>query len=264
MKPSHQSSTSFEHLFFHSSETYVHPTAVVGPNVTLAHGTKIGPHAIIQGNVSIGENTQIHAHAVIGSTAQDITIRKPLGQVTIGNNVVIKEFATVSAPKTDNGETFLGENVYLMHFAHVGHDAHIEHHSVLTNYAQVGGHAHISHHVYLMANTGVHQHCHIGPYTALAPESGTRQDLPPFCLFNGSPGRFSGLNTFLLKRENFTSETINILKRLTSWFYREKLSVPKIEELIAEHSLQDHNEVKTFMSFVRTSKRGISRQRITD
>ena len=45
---------------------------------------------------------------MIGSTAQDVTVRTPLGRVEIGDNVVVKEFATISAPKSQNGITRIG------------------------------------------------------------------------------------------------------------------------------------------------------------
>ena len=77
----------------------MHPHASIGPNVVLLDGAKVGPYAVITGNVTIGKKSQIHAHAMIGSTAQDVTVRTPLGRVEIGDNVVVKEFATISAPK---------------------------------------------------------------------------------------------------------------------------------------------------------------------
>jgi UDP-N-acetylglucosamine acyltransferase len=201
---------------------------------------------------------------MIGSTAQDTSVRAPLGQVYIGNDVVVKEFTTISAPKSMKGVTRIGDRSFLMHFSHIGHDAHLEHDVVLTNHAQVGGHAHIEHHVYLMANTGVHQRCRIGQYTALAPHSGARQDLPPFSMFIGRPGKFAGLNTFLLRREGFTSETISALKTATTWFYRDKLPTTEFAERCAEQPWSNTPAVVALLNFITNSARGISRQRITE
>lgn len=255
--------SSFEQAFFHTPDTYVHETALIGPNVILHDGVKVGPNSVILGNTIIGKNSQIHANVMIGSTAQDTSVRAPLGTVVIGEQVVCKEFVTVSSPKSDDGVTTIGDRSYLMHFAHVGHDATLEHDVVLTNNAQIGGHAHIEHHCYIMANAGVHQRCRVGNYTALAPHSGARQDLPPYSLFVGRPGKFAGLNTFLLRREGFDIQTIHALKSVTTWFYRDNIPTADLMQKCMEHEWHTMSAVTQLITFITNSARGVSRQRIT-
>lgn len=255
---------SFEESFYHSSDTFVHPTAIVGPNVELAHGVKVGPYAVISGSVTIGKNTQIHAHVTIGTPAQDVGVVQPLGRVEIGAHTIIREFATINAPKTDNGITKVGDHCYCMHFSHVAHDVVLEDYVVLTNNAQIAGHAHLESHVIMMAHTGVHQWCHVGKYSALTPYSAARQDIPPFSLFVGQPAAWTGLNRVGLQRAGFASSSIDALKALMSWFYRDKVPLAQLHERVAVQSWHNDPAVVYALTFLQNSTRGVSRQHVKD
>ena len=52
----------------------IHPTAIIGKNVTLGSNVEIGPYTVVDGNVKIGDNTKIDASCRI------------TGNTTIGKN----------------------------------------------------------------------------------------------------------------------------------------------------------------------------------
>lgn len=73
----------------------IHPTVILGKNVSLGKNVAIGPHTVIDDNVSIGDNSIIYAGCYIGYASRigkdvliysNVSIREI---VTIGNNVVI-------------------------------------------------------------------------------------------------------------------------------------------------------------------------------
>src|SRR3990167_683209 len=49
-----------------SSPPGVHPTAAIGPGVTLGEHVRIGPHAVIEGGAKIGSRSMIGAGAAVG------------------------------------------------------------------------------------------------------------------------------------------------------------------------------------------------------
>jgi UDP-N-acetylglucosamine acyltransferase len=252
---------SFEEAFFHNNITYIHSTALVGPNVTLDENVKVGPFAIITGRVHIGAGTRIYPHATIGFPAESIGTRIPHGTISIGKNCEIREFVTIHASKYPDGTTKVGDNAYLMNYSHISHDVILENDVVLINNVQLGGHTYVEHHAFLMANSATHQFSRIGQYTALAPFSGIRQDLPPFCIFNGQPAGFAGLNAVGLRRAGFSSNNIQALKKITTLFYQQKLNLEAIQELIAaDITLAQDVCVQLFLTFVINSQRGVSRK----
>lgn len=260
---------SFEDSFYSSSGTYIHPTALVGPHVTLGTDVKIGPYAVLTGNITIGDQTEIHSHVIIGSSAQDRKVSGIIGAVQIGSGSIIKEFVTIHGPTRADRKTTIGNNCFLMNFSHVGHDATLEDHVTLTNNAQLGGHSHIEQNVLLMAGAAIHQFVRVGAYSAVAPFSGARQDLPPFCLYQGMPGAFAGLNKVALRRAGISTEEIGALKKIAALFYQKKLPFLEISEQAEQNQHEESNwgssdYVRQFLLFIEQSKRGVSRKALTD
>lgn len=258
-------SDSFEKGFFHSQGTYVHPTAIIGTEVELDENVKIGPYCTLVGKVSIGSGTRLHGYVTIGMPAQDVNTMAPIGSVEIGKNNEIREFVTISSPKIAENKTIIGNNCYIMNFSHIAHDVIIEDHVVLINNVNLGGHVHVGHHAMLMANSAIHQFCKVGAYSALAPFSGMRQDLPPFCLFDGKPGRFAGLNVVGLRRSGMTAPERNGIKTITKLFFQDKMTFERLKDHVAEHGeLQTNGQVQAFLQFIEKSSRGIPRKTIAD
>jgi len=254
----------FEEAFFNLNQTYIHPTAIIGDNVILEDNVKIGPYCVVVGNVIIKSGTRLHAHVVIGFPAQNIGTQYSLGALEIGKNCEIREFATIHASKYPHGKTIIGDNCYIMSYAHVSHDCVLENNVTLINSVNLGGHTHIEKNVIIMANSATHQFCRIGQFTALAPFSGIRQDLPPFCIFNGQPAGFAGLNLIGLKRAGLSQENINGLKHVTKLLYQDKLLLSVIEAQAACESWGQDTYVQYFIAFVKNSSRGVSRKTIAD
>jgi UDP-N-acetylglucosamine acyltransferase len=256
-----QKASSFEEAFFASADTHIHPTSLVGPSVQLGQGVKVGPFCTIVGNTTIGDGTRLYPHTTIGYPGQVVGLKQTIGRVEIGQNCEIREFATIHAPRTEQGATKVGNNCYLMNYAHVSHDVILEDNVTLINCVNLGGHTYIEKNAIVMANSATHQFTRIGQFTALAPFSGIRQDLPPFCLFSGQPARFYGLNVIGLKRAGFSRESINALKHLTKLFYQEKLTLDVIEQQAQQDpSWGAQTTVQLFLAFVKQSSRGVARK----
>ena len=83
--------------------TGLHPSAILGKDVSLGKGVAIGAYAVIEDSVSIGDNTIIYAgcfigeHAKIGSNSliyPNVSIRE---RVTIGCRVIIHSGAVIGS-----------------------------------------------------------------------------------------------------------------------------------------------------------------------
>ena len=257
--------SDFEEAFFSFNETFIHPTAIVGKNVTFEEGVKVGPFCIIVGNVKIGAGTRLHSNVTVGYPAQVVGAKECLGTIEIGKNCELREFVTIHASRYPDGQTKMGDNCYVMNFSHVGHDCILENNVTLINNVNLGGHTYVEKNVIIMANSATHQFCRIGKFSAIAPYSGTRQDLPPFNLFNEQPAKFAGLNVIGLRRAGINRESINAIKHLTKLFYKDKLLMDKIKELAAAEPTWGQDEhVQYFIKFVENSTRGVSRRSVSD
>lgn len=250
----------FEEQFFNSNKTYIHSSSIIGKDVILEQNVKIGPFCSIIGKVTIKSGTVIYPNVSIGFPAQSIGTNKSLGQIEIGQNCHIREFVTIGASKFENGKTIIGDNCYIMSYSHVAHDVTLEENVTLINNVNLAGHVYVEKNAFLMANAAAHQFCRIGQYTALVPFSAIRQDLPPFCMFDGLPAKFVGIHLIGLKRAGFDSQTLNALKNITKLFYQDKLLLSQIKKIIETKAWGQNKSVQAFLSFVENSNRGISRK----
>ncbi|MFA6527446.1 MAG: acyl-ACP--UDP-N-acetylglucosamine O-acyltransferase [Candidatus Babeliales bacterium] len=254
----------FEEAFFNSTASYIDPTARIGSNVKVGSNVKIGPFCIVTGNVTIGDNTRLYAHVAVGFPAQNIGTKESQGTITIGANCELREFSTVHASKYSEGTTTIGDNCYLMSYSHVAHDCILENNVTLINNVNLGGHTHIEKNVIVMANGATHQFCRVGQYSAVAPYSATRQDLAPFCLFDGQPAGFAGLNIIGLKRAGFSKVTIDALKHVTKLFFQDRMLPAAITIAAANEPWGKDEMVGLFLQFIAESKRGVSRRTFID
>ena len=253
----------FEKEFFFSSKTFIHPSSIIGSNVIIGKNVKIGPFCTIVGNVTIDNNTKIYSNVSIGFPAEDVNTPIPLGTIKIGKNCNIREFVSIGSSKKNDGKTLIGDNCYIMNYAHIAHDVILEDNVILINNVNLGGHTHVEKNAILMANCATHQFCRIGKYTALTPFSAINQDLPPFCMFHGIPAKFHGLNSVGLKRAGISRESINNIKHVAKLFYQDKLLLNDIKNLIKKDLDQNWGKDKNvtyFLNFIEKSTRGVSKK----
>lgn len=263
MQPSFKG-LSFEEGFFHSQETYIHPTAIIGDQVTLGTNVKIGPYCVVIGKVTIGNNTRLHGHVTIGYPAEVKGLMDNHGTITIGEQCEIREFATIHAPRTADGVTSVGNYVYIMNYCHISHNCVVEDYVTMTNGTNLGGHTHVEHHAVLMANSATHQFTRVGQYTCLAAYSAIRQDVPPFSMYWGLPASFSGLNRVGLRRAGFSAETLNAIKHAAKLYFQDKLPFAAIKEAAEAEDWGAIDAVQTFLAFIEKSNRGVSRKTLAD
>lgn len=155
---------------------FVHPNAKIGKNVVISpfsmiaehveigDGTWIGPYVTINDFVKIGKNCKIFNGAVIGALPQDLKFQGEESYVEIGNNVMIREFCTVSRGTAASGKlkTAIGDNTFLMAYVHVAHDCRVGSHVILVSYVGLAGETDIDDWAIIGGASAAHQFSKIG------------------------------------------------------------------------------------------------------
>lgn len=235
------------------------PYTIIDKKVTIANGTIIGPKVVIEGTTSIGKNCKIYTGAIIGTPPQDLKYKGEETKVSIGDNNVIREYATINRGTVAKGETKLGNNNLIMAYAHIAHDCSIGNNTILANVATLAGHVVIEDKAIVGGITPVHQFVRIGTMSIVGGASRTTKDIPPYCKAAGSPIRMFGLNSIALERSNFSEEVKSQLKMAYKIVFKSKLNTTQaIEKLEKESDLCD--EVRHFITFIKGSERGICKE----
>jgi len=253
----------------------IHPTAIISPEAELADDIVIGPYTVIEGKVRIGsgcvlrphvhlcgpltmgKNNQVFSGAVLGERPQHLHYHDEETSVEIGDDNIFREGVTVHRGTAQSHLTKIGNSNFFMANSHVGHDCRVGSRCVLANGALVGGHCLIEDNVFLSGNTAVHQFCRVGRLAFLGGVSATTMDIPPFVI-QQRINTVMGVNIIGMRRAGMTHEQIHAIRRAYHIMYKQrKLTPVALAEI--EKELGTIDTVAEFISFIRSSKRGVSR-----
>ncbi|MGZ3539283.1 MAG: acyl-ACP--UDP-N-acetylglucosamine O-acyltransferase [Thermodesulfobacteriota bacterium] len=256
----------------------IHPTATIDPKAEISKGVEIGPYSVIEKGVSIGEGTKIGPHVVIrewteigkgchifqfasiGEAPQFSGYRGEKTFLRIGDRNIIREFVTLHRGTVKGGgRTVIGNDNFIMAYAHVAHDCQIGNQVVMANGATLAGHILIEDYAIIGGLTAIHQFCRVGAFAIIGGLSGILLDIPPYTKAQGVRARLYGLNTVGLKRANFSEEALRALKKAYRIVFRSALTLEKAMRKLAEDEISQTPEVQHFLQFIQGSKRGISR-----
>ncbi len=239
------------------------PYSIIGDDVFIGKDTVIGAHVVIEGPAQIGERNRIYQFVSIGTPPQDLTYHGEETTVIIGNDNVIREFVTINRGSTkENWKTVIGNGNYLMAYAHVAHDCCLGDNIVMANLATLGGHVAVGDHAIISAFVAVHQFVRIGTYAFVGAKCGVDRDIPPFMLASvdktGPRAKLFGINTVGLRRQGFSRDVIEGLKRAYKIIWRENKNLKKAIEQV-RNELEPFQELELLIEFLSTSRRGIIR-----
>ena len=181
----------------------IHPTAIIGNNVSLEENVEIGPYCVIGDNVTICKNTKLFSHVVVGTIGEYPTRHTSkftkFPKVLIGSNVIIREFVTINS-NVDDGETSVGDNCYLMTKSHIGHDSRLENNVVLCSNSVVGGYSKINSYTYVGLNSSIHQRSIVGKHCIIGANSFFKGTSPDGITWVGVPSIPKKINFFNLEK----------------------------------------------------------------
>ena len=250
----------------------VHPNAKLGDNieigpyafvdefVEIGDGCKILPHATVFNYVRMGKNCSVFPGAVIGAIPQDLKYEGEVTYVEIGDNVNIRECATINrgTKASGKGVTRIGSNTLLMSYTHVAHDCTVGEHCILVSYVGIAGETDVDDWAILGGGTMAHQFSKIGKHAMVGGGSKINKDIPQFVLCGRDPRSYVGINIVGLRRRGFTSDQIRNIKDMYDIIYSSGNNVSDACAKV-EAGFPQSEERDTILEFIRNSKRGIVR-----
>ena len=252
----------------------IHPTAIVAPTAVLGERVEVGPYAYIGDNCVVGDGCVIAMRAtlernvtlaagvkigigsVLGGDPQDLKYKGEHTTVEIGENSVVREYATINRGTTHSMKTTVGSGSFLMSYVHLAHDCQIGNGVIIGNATQLAGHVSIDDRAIVSGLVAVHQFARIGRHSFVGGCSRVAKDVPPYLKAVGNPVKLYGLNSVGLQRSGFDEAIVRELKRAYRLVFRSELNVSQALTR-ARAELQQLPEVMAFLTFIEESERGI-------
>tara|TARA_B100000579_G_scaffold383618_1_gene353560 strand:- start:5144 stop:5734 length:591 start_codon:yes stop_codon:yes gene_type:complete len=170
----------------------IHPTAVINwEKVQLGQGNSIGPYACI------GMDPMTYS-------------QQSDGLIKIGDNNIIREFATIHLPTKDSKVTFIGDDNFLMCYSHISHDCKVENKITVAAGVVLNGHVNVMSGAYIGTGVAVHQYQTIGSYAIVGMNSTVtkKSEIFPGGKYIGSPAKRIGINQLALDKFNVSKELL--------------------------------------------------------
>ncbi len=238
----------------------VDPTADIGPNVviegnvTVGPGTRVYANAYLSGWTKIGARCQIHPGAVVGHLPQDFHFTDARTFCEIGDETIIREFASVHRGTQPDSTTLVGKGCFLMAYCHVGHNCIIHDGAKVYNCAALSGHVEVGPNAIVSGYSLIHQFVRIGELAMIGGGSRIGMDVPPFMTAVGE-SEIVGVNVIGMKRAGYPLSDRTAIKEAHRILYRTSHVFSKaVEQLKAT---PPNASVKRLLDFLAgPSKRG--------
>lgn len=214
-----------------TSETFVHPTAiveqgaqlgagvrigafaVVGPDVVLGDGVELMNHVTVIGATTLGEGCKVFPQAVLGTPPQNTKHKGGRTTLTVGANTTIREGVTMhTGTDTGHGATTVGKNGNFLAYAHIAHDCIVGDNVTFANLATLAGHVEVGNNVIIGGLTAVHQFVRIGDNAFIGGACGIAGDVIPFGMAVGNHAHLRGFNIIGMKRAGIPRSEIYTLR----------------------------------------------------
>jgi len=237
----------------------VGPYSVIGADVSIGDNTWIGPHVVIKGPTSIGQDNKIYQFASLGEDSQDKKYSGEKTTLTIGDRNIIREFCTFNRGTVQGGgTTAIGNDNWIMAYAHIAHDCRVGNHTTFSNNATLAGHVVVDDYALMSGFSAAHQFCQIGAHAMVGMGTLIAKDVPPYVIVSGPPATPYGINYVGLKRRGFSESALAGLKQAYKIIYRQGLT--RNEALVELAALANKtSEVSLLVEFLNRSERGIVR-----
>ena len=237
--------------------------ALIGPQVRIDEGTRIGAHTVVEGHTTIGRGNRIFPFASIGGAPQDKKYQGEPTRLEIGHGNTIREYCTLNTGTVqDAGVTRVGDDNWIMAYVHIAHDCQIGSHTIIANAVQLGGHVHLGDWAFLGGLSGVHQFVRVGAHAMTGFQTRLSQDLPPYVTASGNPAQAQGINQEGLKRRGFDAPRIDAIKQLHRLLYRSSLRLDEAMQRMAQlrsEQPQADADIALMVDFLAAASRGIVR-----
>jgi UDP-N-acetylglucosamine acyltransferase len=173
------------------------PQCVVEAGARLGAGTHLHAGAVVGTDTVLGEGNSLHPRCVIGGRPQILgwDDEVPCGTLEVGDRNVFREFVTIHRSMYPGKLTRIGSDNLIMVGTHIGHDAVLDNHIVISNGCQISGHCKVEDGFWMSGMSGTHQFVTVGKWAYSAAMTAIVSDVTPFVMVSGNyPARVRGIN----------------------------------------------------------------------
>lgn len=235
-----------------ADDVEVGPYSIIGEDVKVDSGTKIGAHCVVDAWTKIGKNCKIFSGAIVGSASQDLKYKGNRSFLEIGDDNIIREYATINRGSGEDSVTKIGNGNLIMAYAHIAHDCQIGNKVIIANCGTLAGYVVVEDSAIIGGLSGIHQFVRIGTLSIIGGCSKVVKHIPPYAMADGHPTKIYGLNIIGLKRAGISSDVKVRLKKAFKILFNSGLSLPHAINII-KATIPNCKELEHLIEFLNSA-----------
>lgn len=240
------------------TDNHIAAGVTIEDDVVLGNGNTLMQGVVLKSGTRLGNNNTVHEYAVIGGLPQDLGFEDRTSCVQIGDGNVLREYVTINRAATPGSATTLGNENYLMTQVHLGHDCVLADNVIIAPGAGLGGYVNVAKRAFISGGVMVHQFVHVGTLAMVGGNAKITQNVLPYMITDGVPGKVRGLNLVGLKRAGFNLNDIRMLKKAYWLIHRSGLNQ---DVILGQLKQIDSSHVTHLADFIANSKRSYHREK---
>ena len=235
----------------------IHESAIIDPGARIGAGTRLIAHVFVDAQTTIGAENVFYPYATVGVASQDKKYAGEQAETRIGDRNTVREFVSIHRGTAGGGGvTQVGDDNWIMAYAHIAHDNRIGNHTILGHGVTFAGHVTVDDYANVGAHSGVHQFCRIGRYAMVAGYSVILKNVLPFSMTVAERKvKTFAENKVGLERNGFDGERIAALHKAFRILSRAGLNTTQAIEKIREE-IGTQSDVEELIAFIGASERG--------
>lgn len=234
-----------------ASDVEVGPYSIIGAGAVLHSGVKLKSHVVVEGQTHIGARTVVYPYTVLGGPGQHQRAKCDQSTLVIGEDCTIREQVSLHrGTELDDNITSLGDRVFVMSAAHIGHDCRIEDDAIIASNVSLGGHVKVGASAFLGGLVGVHQGVRIGHQAYIGGCAAVAKDVIPYASVVGNRAVLGGFNLPGLKRQNLSRETLRaMVAAFRALFLSDGVFRDRVE--LVEKDFGEIPQIRDVIEFIR-------------
>ncbi len=174
------------------ANSHLYPGAVVGRFARVGADCVLHPHAVVYADSALGDRVILHANSVVGADGFGYRTHggkhnkvPQVGGAVVGDDVEIGACSTIDGGTF--GPTTIGDGTKIDNLVHVAHNCKIGRHNLLAGHVGIAGSCVTGDHVVMAGQVGVGDHITVGDGAVIGAKAGVMKDIPAGAQMLGTP-----------------------------------------------------------------------------
>lgn len=234
----------------------IYPFAYIEGDVEIGDDCVIYPYVSIMNGTRLGRGNKVFQNTVLGAMPQDFNYKGDNSLLIICDNNIIRENVVINRATFSDGQTYIGNNNFLMEGVHVSHDTKIADDCVFGYGTKIAGDCLFENAVICSSNVIANAGSRVGRGSMIQGGCRISRDVPPYIIASDNPVKYGGINASILSNHGVSQKVQDHIANAYRLVFHGQTSVFDAVRQVKEQ-VPDGPEIRHIIEFINDTKLGL-------